>query len=165
MARDPQDKSQRKKRLSRRDFVKTAGVGVGAAALGGLGADQAEAQGRPPHWDKQADIVVVGAGAAGLPAAIEATEQRRVRHLDRRQLRYWRPRHGERRQRRAWRRHEPAKEVRHRGFRGPSCSRISPTGRWSNPTASPTIDTTTRRSFARLPTIARQLSSGWSRMA
>ena len=61
--------------MSRRDFVKTAGVGVGAAALSGLGAPQAEAQGRPPHWDKQADIVVVGAGAAGLPAAIEAAEQ------------------------------------------------------------------------------------------
>src|SRR6266700_8353781 len=70
MARDPENK----KRLSRRDFVKTAGAGVGAAALGGLDAEYAEAQGRPPHWDKQADIVVVGAGAAGLPAAIEASE-------------------------------------------------------------------------------------------
>jgi len=70
MARDPENK----KRLSRRDFVKTAGAGVGAAALSGLTAEYAEAQGRPPHWDKQADIVVVGAGAAGLPAAIEASE-------------------------------------------------------------------------------------------
>ena len=73
MARDPQD-NQRKKRLSRRDFVKTAGVGVGAAALSGLGVQQAEGQGHPPRWDKQADIVVVGAGAAGLPAAVEAAE-------------------------------------------------------------------------------------------
>jgi predicted oxidoreductase len=73
MARDPQDTTKEKKRLSRRDFVKTAGAGVGAAALSGL-AGQAEAQGRPPHWDKQADIVVIGAGAAGLPAAIEAAE-------------------------------------------------------------------------------------------
>jgi succinate dehydrogenase/fumarate reductase flavoprotein subunit len=70
MARNPEGK----KRFSRRDFVKSAGAGVGAAALGGLGAELAEAQGRPPHWDKQADIVVVGAGAAGLPAAIEAAE-------------------------------------------------------------------------------------------
>ncbi len=31
-------------------------------------------KGGPPHWDKQADIVVVGAGASGLPAAIEAAE-------------------------------------------------------------------------------------------
>ena len=74
MARDPQDTNEDKKRLSRRGFVKTAAVGVGAAALGGLGAEQAQAQGRPPHWDKLADIVVIGAGAAGLPAAIEAAE-------------------------------------------------------------------------------------------
>src|SRR5260370_40839290 len=66
--------AENKKRLSRRDFVKTGGAGVGAAALGGLAAEYAEAQGRPPHWDKQADIVIVGAGAAGLPAAIEAAE-------------------------------------------------------------------------------------------
>src|SRR2546427_8062862 len=70
MARDPENK----KRLSRRDFVKTAGAGGGAAALSGLAAEYAEAQGRPPHWDKQVDIVVVGARAAGLPAAIEASE-------------------------------------------------------------------------------------------
>jgi len=74
MARTPQDKSQDNKKLTRRDFVRKAGVGVGAAALTGLGAEQSEAQGRLPHWDKQADIVVVGAGAAGLPAAIEAAE-------------------------------------------------------------------------------------------
>ena len=70
MKRDPKDK----KCLSRRDFVKTAAAGMGAAALTGLGAKEAEAQGRQPHWDKQADIVVVGAGACGLPAAIEAIE-------------------------------------------------------------------------------------------
>ena len=58
MARDPQD-NQRKKRLSRRDFVKTAGVGVGAAALIGLVVQQADGQGHSPHWDKQADIVLI----------------------------------------------------------------------------------------------------------
>ncbi len=42
MTQDPEDK----KKLSRRDFVKTAGVGVGAAALSSLG-PEAEAQGRP----------------------------------------------------------------------------------------------------------------------
>ena len=70
MKRDPEDT----KNLSRRDFVKTTAVGVGAAALTGLGAKEAEAQAQPPHWDKEADVVVVGAGATGLPAAIEATE-------------------------------------------------------------------------------------------
>ena len=62
------------KNLSRRDFVKTAGAGAGAAALAGLGAKEAEAQARPTHWDKQADVVVIGAGATGLPAAIAAAE-------------------------------------------------------------------------------------------
>ncbi len=70
MKRDPGNN----KNLSRRDFVGGAAVGVGAAALTGLGAREVEAQTRPPKWDMQADVVVVGAGASGLPAAIEATE-------------------------------------------------------------------------------------------
>jgi hypothetical protein len=70
MKRDPRNK----KDLSRRDFVRSAAVGVGAAAFTGLGAHEAEAQSRPPNWDMQADVVVVGAGASGLPAAIEAIE-------------------------------------------------------------------------------------------
>ena len=69
-----EDDRKDKQKLSRRDFVRTAGAGVGAAALSGLGVEPAEAEGRPPHWDRQADIIVVGAGAAGLPAAIEASE-------------------------------------------------------------------------------------------
>ena len=69
-----EDDRKDKQKLSRRDFVRTAGAGVGAAALSGLGVEPAEAEGRPPHWDKQADIIVVGAGCAGLPAAIEAAE-------------------------------------------------------------------------------------------
>src|SRR5690348_5517444 len=63
-----------KKKFSRRDFVRTAAAGVGAAAVTGLGAEQVSAEGKLPRWDKQADVVVVGAGATGLPAAIEATE-------------------------------------------------------------------------------------------
>ena len=70
MKRDPRNK----KDLSRRDFVRGAAAGVGAAALTGLGAHETEAQTRPPKWDMQADVIVVGAGASGLPAAIEATE-------------------------------------------------------------------------------------------
>src|SRR5438309_2146737 len=69
-----EDDRKDKQKLSRRNFVRTAGAGVGAAALSGLGVESAEAEGRPPHWDKQADSIVVGAGAAGLPAAIEASE-------------------------------------------------------------------------------------------
>ena len=63
-----------KKNLSRRDFVKNAAGGIGAATLGGIASTQAEAQGRHIHWDKEADVVVIGSGATGLPAAIEATE-------------------------------------------------------------------------------------------
>ncbi|PYU19793.1 MAG: tat (twin-arginine translocation) pathway signal sequence [Acidobacteria bacterium] len=69
-----EDDRKDKQKLSRRDFGRTVGAGVGAAALSGLGVEPAEAEGRPPHWDKQADIIVVGAGATGLPAAIEASE-------------------------------------------------------------------------------------------
>lgn len=68
MRRDPENK----KSLSRRDFVKKAAAGAGVATLAGLGANQAEA--RAPRWDKEADVVVVGSGATGLPAALEAAE-------------------------------------------------------------------------------------------
>src|SRR5690349_21696389 len=71
MKREPKDK---KRNLSRRDFVKTAAASVGVVALSGMGPGEAEAQGKAVKWDKEADIVVVGAGAAGLPAAIEAAE-------------------------------------------------------------------------------------------
>ena len=61
-----------KPRFPRRDFVKSSAVGLGAAALAGLDARQIEAAPLPKRWDKTADVVVVGAGAAVLPAAISA---------------------------------------------------------------------------------------------
>jgi hypothetical protein len=67
-------KREEKKNLSRREFVKTAAAGVGAAALSGVAPAEAAAQGRSVKWDREADVFVVGAGAAGLPAAIEAAE-------------------------------------------------------------------------------------------
>jgi hypothetical protein len=70
MKRDSRDQNG----FSRRDFVKTTAMGAGAAALTGLGVEQAKAEGRPAHWDKEADVVVIGAGATGLPAAIQAAE-------------------------------------------------------------------------------------------
>src|SRR5580704_14561036 len=61
--------------LSRRDFVKTTATSLGAAAVTGLGVAQAEApQAQSVRWDKEADVVVIGAGATGLPAAITALE-------------------------------------------------------------------------------------------
>ena len=66
-----------KSAFSRRAFVKSGAVGlggIGAAALAGIDAWQLEAAPIPKRWDKTADVVVVGSGAAGLPAAISAAE-------------------------------------------------------------------------------------------
>ena len=55
--------NETKNDFSRRDFVKTATVGIGsigAAALAGMGATPAEAAEVPKRWDKVADVVVVG---------------------------------------------------------------------------------------------------------
>src|ERR1700722_13722714 len=59
--------------VSRRGFFKkskAAGIG-GAAALAGVTATSAEAA---IKWDREADIVVIGSGAAGMPAAVAARE-------------------------------------------------------------------------------------------
>lgn len=60
-------------KLSRRSFI------AGSAALGGLMAGAAlpaaAAESKAPaKWDFDADVIVVGAGAAGIPAAIRAAE-------------------------------------------------------------------------------------------
>jgi len=60
--------------LPRRDFVKKAAAGIGAVALGGISAKEIPAAGVSRHWDFTADVVVVGAGASGLPASIEAVQ-------------------------------------------------------------------------------------------
>lgn len=68
------------KTASRRDFVKAAASGLGAAAaLAGIDvlsaraalSDQPEV---PARWDRDADVIVVGTGATGLPAAIQAAQ-------------------------------------------------------------------------------------------
>lgn len=65
-----------KKGLDRREFIKGAVVGTGAAALMSLGTREATAQECiceiPLKWDKEADVVIIGSGYAGLAAAIEA---------------------------------------------------------------------------------------------
>lgn len=61
--------------VSRRDFLhRGAAAGVGAAALGGVAA-RAEAQGAPRTWTLEADVVVIGSGATGMPAAIRARDK------------------------------------------------------------------------------------------
>src|SRR5258706_5338917 len=61
--------------LPRRGFIQRAAAGLGGAAIGGLGAKVAEAAQVKRRWDLAADVVVIGAGAAGLPASIAAAEQ------------------------------------------------------------------------------------------
>lgn len=74
-------KNDTKRDVSRRDFVKTAAIGIGAATLAGPASQGiAGAQVRtapapiPSRWDLAADVIVIGAGATGLPASIEAIE-------------------------------------------------------------------------------------------
>jgi succinate dehydrogenase/fumarate reductase flavoprotein subunit len=65
----------KKRSISRRDLVKAVSVGVSSIALGGAGATAAIADAAvPTRWDYEADVVVIGTGAAGLPAAIVAKE-------------------------------------------------------------------------------------------
>src|ERR1700739_1459543 len=73
MKREKQDRLD-EKNVSRRQFVKTTATGAGAAALTAFGVEMAKAEGRPARWDKEADVVIIGAGATGLPAAIQAAE-------------------------------------------------------------------------------------------
>ena len=66
-----------KDKISRRDLIKTGAVAGAAAAAGGLASPNiasAQAQGLPTRWDREADVVVIGAGATGMPAAIAARE-------------------------------------------------------------------------------------------
>ena len=66
-----------KSRISRRDLLKTAAVTGAAVATGQLSSPSpalAQAPQRPRNWHREADVVVVGSGAAGMPAAIVARE-------------------------------------------------------------------------------------------
>ncbi|MDH4612025.1 FAD-dependent oxidoreductase [Pseudomonas sp. BN102] len=61
---------QQKLATSRRNFIKAAGAGTAAMALGGLAVGKASAEGEP--FDSEHDIVVCGGGGGGLPAALFA---------------------------------------------------------------------------------------------
>jgi fumarate reductase flavoprotein subunit len=62
---------------SRRKFLKSAAVAGATAAVVAAGRAPAFAVPvpKPDKWDNEADIVVIGAGAAGLAAACEAAEK------------------------------------------------------------------------------------------
>ena len=60
------------KDITRRSFIKGAAAGMGAVTLAGLTPGAAVASPIPKKWDREADVVVMGAGGAGLMAAIQA---------------------------------------------------------------------------------------------
>ena len=64
--------SETKEGLTRRSFINETAVGAGVAVLAGLGAKEVKAAPPPKNWDKEADVVVLGAGGAGLMVSIEA---------------------------------------------------------------------------------------------
>ena len=75
--RDQKDrKPQDEKVVSRRDFVKAgAAAGVGAAVLTTSGTALAQVSPATAiQWHYEADIVIIGAGCTGLPAAIRARD-------------------------------------------------------------------------------------------
>ncbi|MCE5274282.1 MAG: FAD-binding protein [Deltaproteobacteria bacterium] len=67
------DQDEKKKGLTRRNFIKTAAAGAGVVALSGFpGRAQALDVKKVRKWDMEADVVVVGFGGAGANAAISA---------------------------------------------------------------------------------------------
>src|SRR5262245_35864192 len=59
--------------IDRRSFL-TTGAAVGAVGAAAISATPTQAQ-EPIRWDREADVVIIGAGASGLPAAIAAREK------------------------------------------------------------------------------------------
>jgi succinate dehydrogenase/fumarate reductase flavoprotein subunit len=71
------NEEEMKNRISRRQFLKrTAAASAAVAASGFIQQEVVSAKQLPIKWDKEADVVVIGAGATGLPAAIVAQEAR-----------------------------------------------------------------------------------------
>src|ERR1044071_6088203 len=60
---------------SRRKFLTRGALGVGGAALAGAAAQEEASAQRITKWDRSADVVIAGAGASGLCAAIMARDQ------------------------------------------------------------------------------------------
>lgn len=60
--------------MKRRDFLKHGALGAGATALTGAATQSDLSAQRISSWDRTADVVIAGAGASGLCAAIAARE-------------------------------------------------------------------------------------------
>lgn len=59
---------------SRREFFKKAAITGAGVAAGSLVPQAASAAPARAKWDREVDVVVVGAGAMGLPAALRAQQ-------------------------------------------------------------------------------------------
>ncbi|WGS44305.1 FAD-dependent oxidoreductase [Burkholderia sp. JSH-S8] len=71
--------SKHRPQLSRRDLLKAGATGIAASTLGLAATRDASAARPATHWHHDADVVVVGSGAAGAAAALFAhAEGRRV---------------------------------------------------------------------------------------
>ncbi|HVN97751.1 MAG TPA: FAD-dependent oxidoreductase [Syntrophorhabdaceae bacterium] len=71
------EEEKKDKGISRRQFLKGTAVATSALTVANLipsGSASAKAKGYSIKWNKEADVVVIGAGATGLPAAIVARE-------------------------------------------------------------------------------------------
>ena len=72
----PEEDEKKENGINRRQFLKRTAFAGTAAAVGSLitGSPASAARKSSIKWNKQADVVVIGAGATGLPAAIVARE-------------------------------------------------------------------------------------------
>ena len=59
---------------SRREFFKRAAITGAGVATGSLVAPAASAATVRVRWDREVDVVIVGAGAMGLPSALRAQQ-------------------------------------------------------------------------------------------
>jgi hypothetical protein len=60
--------------INRRDLIVRGGATAAAITAGGAAAPASAQTGIPTKWDHTADVVVIGGGATGIPAAIAARE-------------------------------------------------------------------------------------------
>ncbi len=66
------EKDKEKMNFTRRGFVKMTAAGLGATSLFAAFHPQEIAAKLPEKWEEEADLIIVGAGGAGLAAAAEA---------------------------------------------------------------------------------------------